>query len=71
MSVHVAPPSLNGSSTCEGLLAESSSTSLSQCAGHRLDAEKQQDEEKRAPTESRDLGLGPLLFHFVLFFSWY
>jgi hypothetical protein len=50
----------------EGSFADIPLTSLSQREGYHLDCEKQQDDENPAPTEIRDDGYGPLLFHFVL-----
>src|SRR6266513_4302130 len=47
-----------GSSLADILL-----TSLAQCAGHHLDNEKQQNEEKRAPTETRRNGAGSSFVH--------
>jgi len=44
-------------------LADNWLTSLSQSVGDYLDAEKQQDDQKPAPTEIRDDGLGPLFSH--------
>jgi hypothetical protein len=40
--------------------------SLSNCAGDHLETEKQQNEEKRAPTETRHNRSGSLFIHFEL-----
>ncbi len=44
-------------------LADILLTSLAQCAGQHLDNEKQQNEEKRAPTEMRHKGTGSSFIH--------
>ncbi len=50
----------------ESFLADIAPTSLSQCVRRHLDDQKQDDDEKRAPTGLRDDGNGPLLFHLEL-----
>jgi hypothetical protein len=50
----------------EGSLADFSPTSLSQRGRHHLDNEKQQEEEKRAPTGARRDGSGSWFIHFLV-----
>jgi hypothetical protein len=48
--------------------ADNSLTSLSQRVGHYLDAEKQKDDRKPAPTEIRNEDLGPSFSHGVILY---